>query len=77
MRYTEGVAHVLVRALAIEVADHGKLAAQDFGQEVAVAACGLQEAALDALRLLLDHVQHGIHLALVGEHLAVLLHALL
>lgn len=72
----EGVAHVLVRALAIEVTDHGKLAAQDFGQEVAVAARGLQEAALDALRLLLDHVQHDVHVTLVGKHLAILLHAL-
>ncbi len=73
----EDVAHVLGGALAVEVGDHGELAAQDLGQEVAVTARGLQEAALDALGLLLDHVQHGVHLALAGKHLSVLLHELL
>jgi hypothetical protein len=53
-----------------------ELAPQHLCEEVAVAARGLQKARVDALGLLLHHVEHGVDLALVGEHLAVLLHAL-
>ena len=62
--------------LAVSFADHGELAAQYLGQEVAVAARGFEEAAVDAFGLLFDHVEHGVDLTLVGKDLAVLFDAL-
>lgn len=72
----EGVAHVVVRVALVLPGHHGELAVQHLRQEVAVVACGLEEARLDVLGLLLDHVEHGVDLALVGEDLPVVLHSL-
>lgn len=72
----EGIALVLQLAFAVAFADHIEFASQHFGEEVAIAACGFEEAAVDALGLLLDHIEHGVNLTLVGEHLAVFLRTL-
>jgi hypothetical protein len=65
-----------VERLPVSRGDDRELAPQHLGEEVAVAARGLEEPGVDALRLLPHHVEHGVDLALVREHLAVLLDAL-
>ena len=59
-----------------DILQKGEFAAQDFDEEVAVAAGGLEEAAVEPERLIAHQVEHGVHLAWIGEHLAVVSHSL-
>lgn len=59
-----------------EVLQKGEFAAEDLDEEVAVAAGGLEEAAVEPERLVAHQVEHGIHLAWIGEHLAMVSHSL-
>lgn len=61
-----------VLGLAIALVHNVKLAAQHLHEEVAVAACGLEETRVDTLGLLLHHVEHRVDFTLVGEDLSVL-----
>ena len=54
----------------------GEFAAEDFDEEVAVAAGGLEEAAVEPEGLVAHEVEHGVHLARIGEHLAMVSHPL-
>ncbi len=62
--------------LGFEVLQKGELAAEDLDEEVAVAAGGLEEAAVEPERLIAHEVEHGVHLARIGEHLAMVSHPL-
>ena len=62
--------------LGFEVLQKGEFAAEDFDEEVAVAAGGLEEAAVEPERLVAHQVEHGVHLARIGEHLAMVSHPL-
>ncbi len=62
--------------LGFGVLQKGEFAAQDFDEEVAVAAGGLEEAAVEPERLVAHEVEHGVHLARIGEHLAMVSHPL-
>lgn len=62
--------------LGFEVLQKGKFAAQDFDEEIPVAAGGFEEAAVKSKRLIAHEVEHGVHLAGIGEHLAVVSHPL-
>ena len=62
--------------LGFNVLQKGKFAAEDFDEEVAVAAGGLEEAAVEPERLIAHQVEHGVHLARIGEHLAMVSHPL-
>ena len=62
--------------LGFEVLQKGEFAAEDFDEEVAVAAGGLEEAAVEPERLIAHEVEHGVHLARIGEHLAMVSHPL-
>lgn len=62
--------------LGFNVLQKGKFAAEDFDEEVAVAAGGLEEAAVEPERLVAHEVEHGVHLARIGEHLAMVSHPL-
>lgn len=62
--------------LGFEVLQKGEFAAQDFDEEVAVAAGWFEEAAVEPERLVAHEVEHGIHLAGIGEHLAMISHPL-
>lgn len=59
-----------------EVLQKGEFAAEDLDEEVAVAAGGLEEAAVEPKRLVSHEVEHGVHLAWIGEHLAMVSHSL-
>ena len=59
-----------------EVLQEGEFAAEDFDEEVAIAAGGLEEAAVEPERLVAHEVEHSVHLARIGEHLAVVSHPL-
>ena len=59
-----------------EVLQKGEFAAEDLDEEVAVAAGGLEEAAVEPERLVAHKVEHGVHLAGIGEHLAMVSHPL-
>ena len=52
----------------------GELAPENLNQEVAVTASRLQETGVNPLRLRLDQVEHRVHFAWVGKHLAVSRH---
>ena len=54
----------------------GEFAAEDFDEEVTVAAGGLEEAAVEPERLVAHQVKHGVHLPRIGEHLAMVSHPL-
>ena len=54
----------------------GEFAAQNFNKEIAVTAGGLEEAAVEPVGLVAHQVEHSVHLAGIGEHLAVLCHPL-
>ena len=54
----------------------GEFAAENFDEEVTVAAGGFEEAAVEPERLVAHEVEHGVHLAWIGEHLAVVSHSL-
>lgn len=62
--------------LGFEVLQKGEFAAEDFDEEVAVAAGGLEEAAVEPERLVAHEVEHGVHLSRIGEHLAMVSHPL-
>lgn len=59
-----------------EVLQEGEFAAEDLDEEVAVAAGGLEEAAVEPERLVAHEVEHGVHLARIREHLAMVSHPL-
>ena len=59
-----------------DVIQKGKFAAQNLDKEIAVAAGGLEEAAVEAERLVAHEVEHSVHLARIGEHLAMVSHPL-
>lgn len=63
-------------SLGFEALQKGEFAAEDFDEEVAVAAGGLEEAAVEPERLIAHQVEHGVHLARIGEHLAMVSHPL-
>lgn len=62
--------------LGFNVLQKGKFAAENLDEEVAVAAGGLEEAAVEPKRLVSHEVEHGVHLAWIGEHLAMVSHSL-
>ena len=62
--------------LGFEILQKGEFAAEDFDEEVAVAAGGLEEAAVEPERLVAHEVEHSVHLARIGEHLAMVSHSL-
>lgn len=59
-----------------EVLQEGEFAAEDLDKEVAVAAGGLEEAAVEPERLVAHEVEYSVHLARIGEHLAMVSHSL-
>ena len=62
--------------LGFEVLQKGEFAAEDFDEEVALSAGGLEEAAVEPERLVAHEVEHSVHLARIGEHLAMVSHPL-
>ena len=62
--------------LGFDILQKGEFAAKNLDEEVAVAAGGLEEAAVEPERLIAHEVEHGVHLARIGEHLAVVSHSL-
>lgn len=56
--------------------DGRELAPQDFDNKVAAPACRFQEAGVDALRLILDEIEHGIDQPRGSEYLSVVSNAL-
>ncbi|KWZ79816.1 hypothetical protein HMPREF3196_02163 [Bifidobacterium bifidum] len=68
----EGVAFVLQLVFPIAFADHIEFTTQYFSQKVAIAACWFEETAVDTLGLLLNQIQHGVDLTLVGKYFTVL-----
>ena len=63
-------------SLGFEALQKGEFAAEDFDEEVAVATGGLEEAAVEPEGLVAHEIKHGIHLAGIGEHLAMVSHSL-
>jgi len=59
-----------------EILQKGEFAAENLDEEVAVAAGGLEEAAVEPERLVAHEVEHSVHLAGIGEHLAMVSHPL-
>ena len=59
-----------------DVLQEGEFAAQNLNKEIAVAAGRLKKAAVEPERLVAYQVEHGIHLAWIGEHLAMVSHPL-
>ena len=53
-----------------------QFAAQNLDKEIPVATGGLKETAIEPERLIPHQVEHSVHLAWIGEHLAVLSHPL-
>ena len=62
--------------LGFNVFQKGEFAAQNFDKEIAVATGGLKEAAVEPIRLVAHKVEHSVHLAWIGEHLAMVSHPL-
>ncbi len=62
--------------LGFDVLQKGKFAAQNLDEEIPVAAGRFKEAAIEPERLVAYQVQHGVHLARIGEHLAMVSHPL-
>jgi hypothetical protein len=62
--------------LGFNVLQKRKFATEDLNEEVAVAAGGLEETAVEPERLVTHQVEHGIHLAGIGEHLTMVSHPL-
>ena len=48
----------------------------NFNEEIAVAAGRLKKAAVEPKRLVAHQVEHGVHFARIGEHLAMVSHPL-
>ncbi len=59
-----------------DVLQEGEFAAQNLNKEIAVAAGRLKKAAVEPERLVAHQVEHGVHLAWIGEHLAMVSHPL-
>ena len=59
-----------------DVIQKGKFAAQNLDEEIPVAAGGLEETTIKSKRLVAHQVEHGIHLARIGEHFAMVSHPL-
>ena len=59
-----------------DVIQKGKFAAQNLDEEIPVATGGLKEAAVKSKRLVAHQVEHGVHLAWIGEHFAMVSHPL-
>ena len=59
-----------------DILQKGEFATEDFDEEVAVAAGGLEESAVEPEGLVAHKVEHGVHLAGIGEHFAVVSHPL-
>ena len=55
----------------------GEFSSEDFDEEVAVTASRFQETRIDAFRLRFHKVEHGVHFAGIGKHLAVSRHPFL
>ena len=62
--------------LGFEVLQKGEFAAQNLDKEIAVAAGGLKEAAIEPKRLVAHQVEHSVHLARIGQHFAMVSHPL-
>ena len=63
-------------SLGFDILQKGEFATEDFDEEVAVAAGGLEESAVEPEGLVAHKVEHGVHLAGIGEHFAVVSHPL-
>ena len=63
-------------SLGFEALQKGEFAAQNLDEKVAVAAGGLEEAAVEPERLIAHQVEHSVHLSWIGEHLAMVSHSL-
>ena len=61
---------------SFDVIQKGEFAAQHLDKEIPVTAGRLKKAAVDPERLVAHQVEHGIHLARIGEHLAMVSHPL-
>ena len=59
-----------------DVLQKGEFAAQNLDEEIAVAAGRLKKAAVEPERLVAHQVEHSVHLAWIGEHLAMVSHPL-
>ena len=59
-----------------DVLQKGKFAAQNLDEEIPVTAGRLKEAAVEPKRLVAHQVEHGVHFARIGEHLAMVSHPL-
>ena len=59
-----------------DVLQKGKFAAQNLDEEIPVTTGRFKEAAVEPKRLVAHQVQHGVHLARIGEHLAMVSHPL-
>ena len=59
-----------------DVLQEGEFAAQNLNKEIAVAAGRLKKAAVEPERLVAYQVKHGVHLAWIGEYLAMVGHPL-
>ena len=62
--------------LGFDVLQKGEFAAQNLDKEIPIAAGRLKEAAVEPKRLVAHQVEHGVHLARIGEHLAMVSHPL-
>ena len=62
--------------LGFYIFQKGEFAAQNLNQEIAVAAGGLKEAAVEPEGLVAHQIEHRVHLAWVGEHLTMVSHPL-
>ena len=62
--------------LGFNVFQKGEFAAQNLNEEIAVAAGGLEEAAVEPEGLVAHQIKHSVHLAWIGEHLAMVSHPL-
>ena len=62
--------------LGFDVFHEGEFAAQNLDEEIPIAAGRLKEAAVEPKRLVAHQVEHGVHLARIGEHLAMVSHPL-
>ena len=61
---------------SFDVIQKGEFAAQNLDKEIPVTTGRLKKAAVDPERLVAHQVEHGIHLARIGEHLAMVSHPL-
>ena len=59
-----------------DVIQKGKFAAQNLDKEIAITTGRLKESAVEPERLVAHQVEHGVHLARIGEHLAMVSHPL-